>query len=445
MGGFLSKAWRGVKKVFKKIGRGIKKVASKVGKFMNKIGIVGQIAMAFILPGIGNFLLNGLGGVATSMVANTFGGIGGAIVKGAGHVLQAAHKFVTVGKNAFNTVAEGVSGFVSEFGKTALNKIPGINIESASQNFFGTGGAWETVQKDVVKNYKNILNPFKSTVKMTEGMTLDDLVNSTGVSKARIQEMNVALDLDNLKVGQNINFDAGVNPHRYGAHADFAEAARGGTESLQEYMDSTPDMLPGTSRRKPWGSGPGERPLPTTMEGHREAIISETRRTGGYQELINATPPGYLDSLKVDTTSAQSLLADPVVADQVTGQVVAETVEPKGFLEGVWQSGKDEFTAAYGDPFQKAPVTTSLRALGDVQQAAEAFSEPEIYQSRGAGYAPMYVSSSAQDYDVRAAGQPRNFGAYSGSGQYGSTARIYDTILMNPISTWSRDLASRFG
>ena len=81
----------------------------------------------------------------------------------------------------------------------------------------------------------------------------------------------------------------------------------------------------------------------------------------------------------------------------------------------------------------------------NVQQAAEAFSEPEIYQSRGAGYAPMYVSSNAQDYDVRAAGQPRNFGAYSGSGQYGSTARIYDTILMSPISTWSRDLASRFG
>ena len=56
--GWLSKAWKGVKKVFKKIGRGIKKVAMKVGTFMNKIGIVGQIAMAFILPGIGNFLLN---------------------------------------------------------------------------------------------------------------------------------------------------------------------------------------------------------------------------------------------------------------------------------------------------------------------------------------------------------------------------------------------------
>ena len=51
--GFFKKLFRGVKKVFKKVGKGIKKVVGKVGKFMNKIGIVGQIAMSFLLPGIG--------------------------------------------------------------------------------------------------------------------------------------------------------------------------------------------------------------------------------------------------------------------------------------------------------------------------------------------------------------------------------------------------------
>ena len=437
--GWLSKAWKGVKKVFKKIGKGIKKVAMKVGKFMNKIGIVGQIAMMFILPAIGNFLLSGLGGAATSMIANTFGGIAGAVVKGAGYVLQAAHKFVTVGKNIFNTVAEGVSGFVAEFGKTALNKIPGINIQSASKNFFGTGGAWETVQKDIVKNASNIFNPFKSTIKMTEGMSLDDLVNSSGVSKARIQEMNISLDLDNLKVGQNINFDAGISPYRYGAHADFAAAARGGTESLQQYMGNAPDMLPGTSRRPKWGSGLGERPLPTTMKGYQEALRSEALLgTGGYQELINATPSGYLDTLRLGTPT-QSLLADPVAG---AGQVVADTVKPEGFLQEAWQAGKDEFKTVYGDPFQKAPVGTTLRALGDIQDVQEQFSVQEL-GDEGYQYAPMYVGTSSQDYDVRAAGQPRNFAAYSSGGQYGSMARIYDTITMNPISTWSRDLASR--
>ena len=440
--GFLSKAWKGVKKVFKKIGRGIKKVASKVGKFMNKIGIVGQIAMAFILPGIGNFLLNGLGGIATSMVANTFGGIGGAIVQGAGHVLQAAHSFVTVGKNAFNTVAEGVSGFVSEFGKTALNKIPGINIQSASQNFFGTGGAWETVQKDIVKNYKNILNPFKSTVKMTEGMSFDDLVNSTGVSKQRIQEMNIGVDLDNLRVGQEINFDAGV------IRRPTPEQLYGG-DVYYEGDAFMPESIKG--RPKPYGKTPvhyeGE-PLSEDFLAPQASAADRMRQQfpGLEQSIADAKAPAFQyyegDPWTPETTS---LLSSPNVTQQVSGQAVAQAVEPKSFIQGMIDSGQQEFQTRYGDPFQTAPVATTMKALGDAQAAQEAFSETEVYQSRGADYAPMYVSSSSQDYDVRAAGQPRNFGAYSGAGQYGSTARIYDTILMNPISTWSRDLASRFG
>ena len=42
-----------LRKTFKKIGRGIKKLFKKFGKFMNKIGVLGQVAMMFILPGIG--------------------------------------------------------------------------------------------------------------------------------------------------------------------------------------------------------------------------------------------------------------------------------------------------------------------------------------------------------------------------------------------------------
>ena len=57
MGGF-SKIFKGIKKGFKKIGKGIKGAFQKFGKFMGKIGILGQIAMMFILPGIGNALFN---------------------------------------------------------------------------------------------------------------------------------------------------------------------------------------------------------------------------------------------------------------------------------------------------------------------------------------------------------------------------------------------------
>ncbi len=54
--GFFSKIWKGLKKGVKSIGKGIKSAFKKFGKFMNKIGIVGQIAMSFILPGLGEIL-----------------------------------------------------------------------------------------------------------------------------------------------------------------------------------------------------------------------------------------------------------------------------------------------------------------------------------------------------------------------------------------------------
>jgi hypothetical protein len=62
--GFLSKLWKGVKKVVKKIGSSIKKVVSKVGKFVGKLGIVGQIGMFFLMPHVAGFLMKGLGAAA---------------------------------------------------------------------------------------------------------------------------------------------------------------------------------------------------------------------------------------------------------------------------------------------------------------------------------------------------------------------------------------------
>jgi hypothetical protein len=138
-------------------------------------------------------------------------------------------------------------------------------------------------------------------------------------------------------------------------------------------------------------------------------------------------------------------ILDPDKVGEQWRVVPSQVAEPQTFyqhVEGAWQAGKDEFTGRYGDPFQKAPIATTLKALGDIQDVQEQFSVQE-FEDEGYQYAPMYVGTSSQDYDVRAAAQPRNFAAYSSGGQYGSMARIYDTIAMNPISTWSRDLASR--
>ena len=418
--GFFKKIFRGVKKVFKKIGRGIKKVVGKVGKFMNKIGIVGQIAMAFILPGIGNALMNGVGGIASSMVTNTLGGIGGALVRGAGHVVSAAHKFVTVGKNAFNTVTQGVTKFVGEFGKTALNKIPGVNIQSASKNFFGSGGAWETVQQDIVKNAGNIVNPFRSSVDIKQGMNIKDVVNTTGVSKNRIQEMNIGLDLDNLKVGDKINFDANSigTPMTGDQVKELTGIDLGGT---------TPRPTPNYGSRN---ISPTYNALdPANIDPNTGNIIPQsTTTTGPFTQA-------EMDKMNLGYDSSQYTQPSILTSPNVSAATVPDV--PKTFL----QKAGDELKNRYN--FDETPLAGAAIAAGDIQDVSQLI-DPETLEY-GSGYStPVYMGTGSQDMDVMVPTAQRNFNAYSNMGQYGSTSRIYDTILMNPVSTWSRDLSSRF-
>jgi hypothetical protein len=203
--GFLKKIGKGLRKAFKKIGQGIKKAFKKFGKFMGKIGILGQLAMMFILPGIGGALLKGFGSMAGNMASLTgrfaglSGGALGTVVKGVGTVLKGAHGFVQAGVNAYKTVTSGIM----EFGKTALNKIPGINISSAKANFFGKEGVFEGIKLDA----KRIFDPFKSNITVGKGMTLESMSKTTGLSESTLQRLNPDMDFTNLQQGTRINLD----------------------------------------------------------------------------------------------------------------------------------------------------------------------------------------------------------------------------------------------
>lgn len=209
--GIFKKIFKGIGKVFKKIGRAIKKGFKKFGKFMGKIGIVGQLAMMFILPGIGGALMKGLGGMAGKMASLTgkFAGLQGSalgsVVKGVGTVLKGAHGFVQTGVNAFKTVTSGIM----EFGKTALNKIPNIDISGAKANFFGSDSVMEGIKMDA----GNIMNPFRDNITLSKDMTLDKLSSSTGLSVENLQKLNPNTVLNektfgNLaNTGQNLNLD----------------------------------------------------------------------------------------------------------------------------------------------------------------------------------------------------------------------------------------------
>ena len=112
--GFFSKIFKGVKKVFKKIGKGIKSAFEKVGKFMGKLGIIGQIGLGLLLPGIGGML---------GKWAVTAMGSSSAIVSAAGHFVNAAVQIGTKVGSVFKTVTQGVTNVIGETVGAALNKV----------------------------------------------------------------------------------------------------------------------------------------------------------------------------------------------------------------------------------------------------------------------------------------------------------------------------------
>lgn len=123
--GFFKKIFKGIKKVFKKIGKGIKSAFKKVGKFMGKIGIVGQLGLALImpyaLPALGGFL----GGAATAMMNTGVGGFLGTAIKGAGHFLNAAVNVGTRVGTAFKSVTSAVTDTIGNMVGATVQKIPG--------------------------------------------------------------------------------------------------------------------------------------------------------------------------------------------------------------------------------------------------------------------------------------------------------------------------------
>jgi len=139
--GFFSKIWKGIKKTVKKIGKGIKKAFGKFGKFMGKIGILGQVAMMFILPGIGAALGGAFTGAAGALATNTLGGALGAVGQAAGKVMQFVGNTVSKAGNVFNNVTKGVTDTLGNFAKTAGKNLglKGEMFTNAADNFF-TGG-----------------------------------------------------------------------------------------------------------------------------------------------------------------------------------------------------------------------------------------------------------------------------------------------------------------
>jgi len=238
-----------LRKTFKKIGRGIKKLFKKFGKFMNKIGVLGQVAMMFILPGIGQAIGGAIKGFIgqtaaqagaqaagtaaasaasqqaiaqgasaaaaqaagqaafkTAAAAATKAGIkgtatglfaGGATSQAAGHMLQFAGKAAAAPFKAFQSVTNAVTSTIGEFTKTAASKL-NIPVKTAADNFFGTDSAFSRVGQSV-------RSPFSATARA------EIATRKAGQLFAKEGLTKTAFDNSLLKGAEAANLEFGID------------------------------------------------------------------------------------------------------------------------------------------------------------------------------------------------------------------------------------------
>jgi len=128
--GFFSKVWKGIKTGVKSIGKGIKSAFKKFGKFMGEIGILGQVAMMFILPGIGE------------MIGSAWTGIAGQTAAQATATATANAATAAAGQAAAQTAAAA--------GATTATQAVAIEAGKAASAKLAEGVATKTLTKTVV-------------------------------------------------------------------------------------------------------------------------------------------------------------------------------------------------------------------------------------------------------------------------------------------------------
>jgi hypothetical protein len=332
----IKKLARGIKKVVKKIGKGIKSAFQKIGKFMGKIGIVGQIAMMFILPGIGSALSKGLskgwsaliGKSATMTTAGTTATVtagsgllgGNAVMRGVGHVLQAAGNFVKVGHSAFKTVTGAVGSFVKEFAGTALKKIPGMqklmpSLQNAPDTFFqGKDSAWSKVSQKVITDGKALVADFNKAIGYTPP--------PKGVPVSEIPEMIRRPDLVDTKPSVDLKAATEVPESILDVKGLDGKPIRGdmlGTATTETTSLLEPQVKLATPENILDVKGIDGAPLRDSMMGDLTSTVAEKTATPFYPTpdgtltAAKAADPGFLSRLGTSTKEAIMSIPDKIV------------------------------------------------------------------------------------------------------------------------------------
>lgn len=123
--GFIGKAFKGIKKVAKKIGKGIKKIGKKLLGAIGKIGPIGQLALMFI----------GIPPIISNFFSGLPGAIGGWVSKVAPNMAKAFNAIKTAGQGAYNTITQAIGNGVDRVMNFTKGK--GFTLSGDRTSIFG--------------------------------------------------------------------------------------------------------------------------------------------------------------------------------------------------------------------------------------------------------------------------------------------------------------------
>jgi len=173
--GLFSKLKKGLKSIVKSVSKGIKKVAKGIGKVMGKIakpfakfGILGQIALSFIMPWAVGGIMKGMGYLASSSFGTFAGKLaadGNLFIKAAGKLAQGINYGAAAVNKAYTFVSDGISRGLDWVGQQ------GVKLKKGITNTFDGAKEWIMGPADALP----VTAPSVSDLADFESMGIDKL------------------------------------------------------------------------------------------------------------------------------------------------------------------------------------------------------------------------------------------------------------------------------
>tara|TARA_R100000008_G_scaffold51294_1_gene30854 strand:+ start:38 stop:1288 length:1251 start_codon:yes stop_codon:yes gene_type:complete len=409
--GFFSKVWKGIKTGVKGVVKGVKKAFKSVGKFFGKLGIVGQLALMFLLPGSG--FLSGMGSWAAKMGAYT--GFGAPVVNAAGKFLTAAVRVGNTITKPFRTIASGVMDVVKNTVGAIANKIPGMDtfVSRLTKgridiNDYSFKNAFDAVGKTLTQTAADV-----GTIFTPDKWELPKSFAAGFDKETAIQEV------------------LSTDPTKF---EDIKTSIReGGLDSLTTEQRTLYDQAAGQGVHLGDGQSLNRNIIDIDPIGTNEVISTNNVTDYRFNQMTDSVGQSYpAGSYRPDVNQINknnSILAQPdVKEDLVVGSDVSETSEDvsqdKGYIQSKIDTGieraSDKITKVMDDPLGALAGVMGRQNDPILQQGVYSYSSTPTYGE-------LEAPPSSAIYNQ---GQSPNALAFLG-GQPASMLGLYHPFLIN--------------